>query len=81
MTGKIEFSVNIYPSVARRGQHAIAISNRNEEAVVIGFTTEVKETKEALSQVLRSDTDWDHDPDMDYHTLQVSAEVVCARTS
>lgn len=81
MSNKIEFSVNIFPSVGRRGQHAIAISNRNDETVVIGFTSEVRQTKEALSKALSGGGEWNHDPSIDYHTLQVSTNVACARQS
>ena len=76
---KIEFSVSIYPSVARPGQFAISVTNSRDESLVIGNTStaELETTKRVLSRVFNSSM-WEYNSEVNYHTLQVVADVANA---
>lgn len=67
----IEFSVSIYPSVSKRGQFAISLTNKGEESIVVGYTADVKKTKEEIIKVVNTDAVWEEDPAIGYHTLQI----------
>ena len=58
--------------MSKRGYHAISITNKSEESVVIGYTNNVEKSKSDLLGVFVTDSGWEHDPDIDYHKLQVS---------
>ena len=65
----MQFSFSIYPSTARPGSHAIAISSHSDESVVIGFTQDPDLTKQQISDSLNTDSSWS-DEGM-YHKLVV----------
>lgn len=69
----IEFSVCIYPSMSRRGSYAIAIANKTDEAVVVGFASpsSIEKTKTDLLECFQTSNGWEHQPELDYHRLQV----------
>jgi hypothetical protein len=71
---KIEFSVSMYPS-CRPGQHAISITNKNDESLVVGYTSDVEAAKSALSQTFKNASGWTRDDCLSYHTLAVEVEL------
>lgn len=81
MASKIEFSLNVYPSAGKPGQHAIAVTSSSDSSLVLGYTSDPEGTMKALSKIVASDLGWSHDG-LNTHTLKVSTtQSVAAKAS
>jgi len=67
----VEFVINIYPSMVRPGQHAVSVTNNNDESIIIGFASnsQVDQVKDQLSKTVRGS--WDFDSSVKCHSIKV----------